>query len=55
MAYHPAPRVNGSGRDSSFEREGPLAKGAMFSSFERGGVHGHGHKGSNDSNCRKFG
>ena len=34
----PPPRVNGPGHVSSFERGGPLARGAMFL-LSRGGVH----------------
>ena len=34
----PPPRVNGPGHVSSFERGGPLARGAMFL-LSKGGVH----------------
>ena len=48
----PPPRVNGPGHVSSFERGGPLARGAMFL-LSKGGVHGHAHGGSIDSSSRK--
>ena len=53
FGYHPPPpRVNGPGHVSSFERGGPLARGAVFL-LSKGGVHWHAHGGSIDSSSRK--